>query len=339
MRAVVVREPGTLGVEEVPDPTPGPGQAVLRVAACGICGSDLHLHRKALLAAGAVMGHEFCGEVMEAAGGLRAGERVCALPALSCGRCSRCRSGLGAFCAAQRTLGLGDAPGAFAEYVAVAAHEAVRLPEEVDDECGALVEPLAVGLHAVNVGRIRRGESCLVIGAGPIGLAAALWARHFGAERIVVSEPGAGRRRIAEALGATAVLDPGADDFDEALAHELPEGADVVFEAVGSPGRIQEAVDRARFRGRVVVAGVCMDTDAIQPLRATFKEASLHFVLAYEKDDFQYTVDMLAQGRIDPAPMVTDRVGLSEVPAVFDALAQPGERAKVLVRPGAPNAR
>jgi threonine dehydrogenase-like Zn-dependent dehydrogenase len=109
----------------------------------------------------------------------------------------------------------------------------------------------------------------------------------------------------------------------------------VVFEAVGTPGRIQEAVESARFRGRVVTAGMCLAPDSIQPIRAAAKEVGLHFVVAYEKDDFQYTVDMLEQGRIEPAPMVTDRIGLDEVPAIFDLLARPGDRAKVLVQPAA----
>src|SRR5262245_31894591 len=149
MKALVVREGGALAVETVADPAPGPDQLVLRVDACGICGSDLHMHERGLFPAGAVPGHEFCGEVMEASNGFAPGTRVCALPSLSCGKCQRCRSGLGAYCLQQTTIGLGTAPGAFAEYVAVAAHEAVRLPDGIGAEAGALVEPLAVALHGV----------------------------------------------------------------------------------------------------------------------------------------------------------------------------------------------
>ena len=179
MRAVVVSGSGELGTETVPDPSPAPGQLVLRVSRCGICGSDLHVHQLGLLEAGAVMGHEFCGEVMESAEGFRAGEHVTALPTLSCGHCERCRRGMGMYCQRRRVIGLGEAPGAFAELVAVAVHEIVRLPDGVDDDHGALIEPLAVGLHAVKTAGIRRGERCVVLGAGPIGLAALIWARHF----------------------------------------------------------------------------------------------------------------------------------------------------------------
>jgi (R,R)-butanediol dehydrogenase/meso-butanediol dehydrogenase/diacetyl reductase len=334
MRAVVVAGPRRLAVESVPDPTPEPGQVVLRVSACGICGSDLHVHQAGFLPAGAIMGHEFCGEVMEASGALRSGDRVCALPVLSCGRCARCRSGLGAYCGAQRALGFGQASGAYAEYVAVAEHETVRLPSGVDDERAALVEPLAVGLHAVEVGRVEPGARCLVIGAGPIGLAIALWARQRGAAEVIVSERAAGRRALAGRLGATHVVDPEREDLGAVLARSAPEGADVVFEAVGAPGLIQACLERVRFRGRVVVAGVCFTPDTIQPGPAVLKEAALHFVLAYEKRDFERTVELLDAGRIEPAPLVTDRIGLAAVPDAFAALERPTDQCKVLVLPG-----
>jgi (R,R)-butanediol dehydrogenase/meso-butanediol dehydrogenase/diacetyl reductase len=334
VKAVVVTAPGKLAAETLPDPTPAPGELVLRVRACGICGTDLHLLGHGLLPAGSVMGHEFCGEVMESRGSWRAGDRVCALPVLSCGACARCRSGLGAYCAAGRALGFGAVPGAFAEYVAVSAQETVRLPPGVDDTLGALVEPLAVGLHAVNGGRLRQGESCVVVGAGPIGLAIALWARHFGASEVVVSETDAGRRVLAERVGATAVIDPGREPLAQRVAALLPDGPEVVFEAAGAPGLVQQALDLARFRGRVVVAGVGFAPEPIRPLDAMQKEASLHFVLAYEKDDFQYTVDLLEQGRIAPGAMVTDRIGLGAAPEAFEALRRPEGRGKVLVMPG-----
>jgi (R,R)-butanediol dehydrogenase/meso-butanediol dehydrogenase/diacetyl reductase len=329
----VVRASGELDVAHVPDPEPGPDRLVLRVRACGICGTDLHLLHHHVLPAGSVMGHEFSGEVMAAGAGFRAGERACALPVLSCGRCERCRSGLGAFCEARQPVGLGGAPGAFAEYVAVAPHETVRLPPGVDDEHGALVEPLAVALHAVRAARLRRGERCLVLGAGPIGLAAVLWARHFGAARIVVAEPIAARRELAGRVGATAVLDPAHEDPATTLARRVPEGPDVVIEAAGGSGLIRQALSAVRFRGRVVVAGVCLATDEIEPLAALRKEASVHFVMAYEKDDFQYGIDMIDRGRIDPSPLVTGHVDLAGVADAFARLAGPERRGKVLVCP------
>jgi (R,R)-butanediol dehydrogenase/meso-butanediol dehydrogenase/diacetyl reductase len=203
----------------------------------------------------------------------------------------------------------------------------------VDDEQAALVEPLAVGLHAAEVGRVQPGERCLVIGAGPIGLAITLWARERGAE-VVVSERAAGRRALAERLGATRVVDPEREDLAGVLAGGAPDGVDVAFEAVGARGLIQQCIERVRFRGRVVVAGVCITPDTFQPGPAVLKEAALHFVLAYEKRDFQRTVELLDRGRLQPSVLITDRIGLDAVPDAFAAPEHPTDQCKVLVRPG-----
>jgi threonine dehydrogenase-like Zn-dependent dehydrogenase len=312
----------------VPDPVPGDGELVLRVSACGICGSDLHVHERGLLPAGSIMGHEFAGEVAETAHGFRAGELVCALPGLSCGTCQRCRSGLGAYCVKMRPLGLGVAPGAFAEYVAVAAHETLRLPAGVGADAGALVEPLAVGLHAVRVAKLRRGDGCLILGGGPIGLGALLWARYFDAGPVVVCERAPARIRLAEELGATAAVPP--DALDDAIARHFPEGAPIVIEAIGAPGLIQRSLAAVGFRGRVVVAGVCFGKDELEPLPALLREATVQFVFAYEKDDFQFTIDALANGRIAPLAMVTARCALAEVPAAFASLTGAPPHGKVM---------
>jgi len=328
MKALVCRDK-KLAIETIPDPEPGPGQLILRVESCGICGTDLSLQKAGVLADGTVMGHEFAGEVLESGHGFKAGERVCALPMLSCGRCNRCKSGLGAFCQKVLLMGVGPAQGAFAELVPIAAHETVRLPAQLRPQDGALVEPMAVALHAARTARVRPGEGVVVLGAGPIGLAAVVWARHFGASQVLVSDRVPERREMAERLGATGTAEPG-PALDDLLATRIPEGADVVIEAVGAPGLIQQALAAMRFRGRVVVAGVCMGPDTIQPFPAITKEASVHFVLAYEKDDFQYTIDMLEAGRISPQPMVTSQVALEDVPGAFETLATPCEQCKVL---------
>jgi len=332
MQAIVSKGPRSLALEEVADPAPRPGELVLRVQGCGICGSDLHLYQSGLLPPGAILGHEFAGELMESAAGHQAGDRFCAIPTLSCGACAKCLTGLSAFCTnGSRAIGLGPAAGALAEYVAVSPHNLVKLPAGVGSDLGALVEPLAVGLHAVNVARVRPHEAALVMGAGPVGLAVTLWLRHLGVRTILVSEKCPGRREIAGQLGASSVVEP--SGLLPATQRVAPEGIDVVFEATGAPGLIAQSLNATSFRGRVVVAGVCNHPDTIFPLAGILKEATLHFVLAYELADFRYTVAMLEQGRLDPAPMVTDRIGLAEVPAMFETLAAPTTQAKVLIDP------
>jgi len=337
MHAAVFRALGKpLEIAEVPDPKPGPSDLVLRVRACGICGSDLHAASLPPgLPPGSVMGHEFAGEVVEvgreAAGQFRVGERVCALPFIGCGRCHACLSGDGIRCAQIVTTGLGVSPGAYAEFVKVGAGETLRLPEAVGFADGALVEPLSVGLHAVHEARLEPGANVLVLGAGPIGLATALWARFFGARTVMVSENAPGRRALAVRFGASHVIDPSNEIAGAAFVKAAGAPPDVIFECVGIPGMIQQCVMLAPPRGRIIVVGVCVQADTIFPMFAIVKEISLRFVVGYRKQDFQLTLDMLAANRIAAAAMVTDRVDLAQLPAAFEALKQPTTQCKVML--------
>ncbi|MCE2391404.1 MAG: alcohol dehydrogenase catalytic domain-containing protein [Proteobacteria bacterium] len=332
------RGPGEpLSIERVPDPSPEPGDLVLRVQGCGICGSDLHMSEQRM-PPGMVMGHEYAGEVVEvgpeaAAGGWRTGERVCALPLAGCGRCVHCHAGNVHFCQAARSFGLGQAAGGYAEYVLAGAAESFRLPEALDGVQGALVEPLAVGLHIVGAARLRAGDNVLVIGAGPVGVAATLWARHFGAREIGVSDPVAGRRELAGRQGATFEIDPGSQEVLPAFEARAGGPPSVILECVGVPGMIQAAFDAAPPQGRVVIAGVCIERDSILPLGAVAKELSVRFAAYYNKTDFAYALDMLASGRVDPSGLITDVIGLAELPAAFESLRRPTSQCKVVVDP------
>ncbi len=324
-----------LVIEEVPEPVPGPRDLVVEVKCCGICGTDLHAASlPGGLPPGSVMGHEFAGEVVEvgseADGNFAAGDRVTAIPAIGCGHCRDCLAGDVMRCSEVEITGLGQVPGAYAQFVRVGSNEALRLPEGVDFRLGALVEPLAVGLHAVKAAGLAPGQEVLVLGAGPIGLAVTLWARFFGARSILVSEPAEGRRAMASALGASEVL-AGAEAAAPALAERPGGGVDVIFECVGVPGLLAESVNLAAARSKVVVAGVCAQPDSFVPALAVIKELQFQFVLGYHKSDFGLTLDMLASGRIDPWPMVTDRVGLADLPGAFEALKNPADQCKVLV--------
>jgi (R,R)-butanediol dehydrogenase/meso-butanediol dehydrogenase/diacetyl reductase len=340
MQAAVLRALGQpLEIREVPEPKPGANELVLRVKSCGICGSDLHAASiPPGLPSGSVMGHEFSGEIVElgreAASQFRVGERVCALPFISCGQCAACLTGDGIRCAKILATGLGQAPGAYAEYVKVGVAETLRLPDPVSFRGGALVEPLSVGLHAVHAARLEPGANVLVLGAGPIGLATALWSRFFGARTVLVSEKAPGRRALAEKFGATHVIDP-ANEIVGAAFTKATGGAapDVIFECVGVPGMIQQCVLLAPPRGRIVVVGVCMQPDTLFPMIAIVKEVSLHFVVGYRKQDFQLTLDMLAAERIAGEAMITDVVDLAALPAAFEALKQPSTQCKVMLQP------
>jgi 2-desacetyl-2-hydroxyethyl bacteriochlorophyllide A dehydrogenase len=337
MKAAVFREIGKkLSIEEVPEPEPGKGDLIVRVRACGVCGSDLHISElPGAMPAGTIMGHEFAGEVVEvgaeARGEFELGDRVCPLPFISCGSCAACLTGLVSRCPEVQAIGLGQLPGAYAERIRVGARETLHLPDAVSLREGALVEPLSVGLHAVRQAGLEPGADVLVLGAGPIGLSTALWADFCGARTVAVSEKIAGRLELAEKFGASCLIDASKQDvaaaFDEAAGHP----PDVIFECVGVPDMLQQCIMLAPAGGRVVVVGVCMQSDTLVPVLAILKELVFHFVLGYTRQEFQFTIDMLGKGRIRGEPMVTDGVGLSELPGVFEALKQPGSQCKVIL--------
>ncbi|HZO82631.1 MAG TPA: alcohol dehydrogenase catalytic domain-containing protein [Candidatus Binataceae bacterium] len=335
MKAVVYQRPNELEVVDLPRPKAGAGEVVLKVHACGICGSDLHAVQHGFgLRPGSVMGHEFCGEIVELGPGVSGyaeGERVTSLPYIGCGTCEFCRKGQGIHCENIRGLGLGQLPGAYAEYVMCGARSLFKLPAGVDSRLGAMVEPLSVGLHGVKRAGLGRGASCVVMGAGPIGLATLVWCKARGASTILVSELAAGRAELARRLGATEVVNPTAKDPAERMRELTGRAPDLVFECIGVRSTLEAAIHMVSTLGRVVVLGVCMEPDQITPVSCIFKELSLDFVLGYNDADFQETIDALAAGAIDPRPMVTDVIGVEQVPEMFEALRKPGNRAKVIV--------
>jgi (R,R)-butanediol dehydrogenase/meso-butanediol dehydrogenase/diacetyl reductase len=323
-----------LSVEQAPEPLPGPGEIVLAVGACGICGSDLHAAEVPDygLRPGTVLGHEFAGTVIRSADpAWQPGDRAAVIPFALCADCEphgACRDGLVPVCPAMRGLGFSPAaPGGYAQQVKARASQALRLPDGVSLQDGALLEPLAVAQHAVALAGITPGMRVLVVGAGPIGLGVAAIAALAGAE-VTVSEPAAGRRGRALRVGAAAVLDPVTEDPAPAFR-----AAEVVIECVGIPGMLQRCIEMARPQGRIVVVGVCMEEDRIRPRMAIRKELALRFAFAYTPADFAAVLDHLAAGRLRGADFVTAVIGLDALPATFEALRRPGEQVKVLVDP------
>ena len=280
------------------DPTPGAGELVVQVTACGVCGSDLHA--RPAMPDGTIMGHEFCGEVVAVGPGAerawREGSRVAVLPVLSCGECSWCRAGEVAHCRAARLIGLGGSPGGFAELAVVSSALAFEVPEELPDIYGALVEPFAVGLHTARAAGISTGDDVLIMGAGPVGLTTTRWAREMGARRIVVSDPAATRRRMSEDFGATAVVDPTVDE----LGHDF----DVVIDCVGRPGLLDRAIDATRTKGRILVAGVCVEPDPYLPVLALLKELTIGFSVYYRPDEFEHVKGHTTLGERILAPFL-----------------------------------
>jgi len=331
MRAAVLQGNSKLAVEDVDRPPMEPGELLLRVRNCGICGSDLHAVHS--MPPGTIFGHEFAGEVVEVTDGVegwKVGDRAVSLPYFSCGQCDRCRRGDGILCMQIRGIGLGPVGGAYAELVRVQPENSFVVPTNVSFREAALVEPLAVGLHGVRRSRLAAGGTCVILGAGPIGIATLVWARDLGA-RTVISDPSPGRRAMAEKFGATAIVDPKIDDPGFVARDIAGDEINTVFECVGNPGLIQSAMGIASLRAQIVVVGVCMATDEIFPIHGILKELEIDFVLGYSRSEFRETLEAIASKRIDPTPMITDVIDLDGVPDAFEALATPNTQCKVSI--------
>lgn len=322
-----------LAVEGIADPVPEPGQVVLKVSRCGICGSDLHMTEDEAfgVSAGDVLGHEFVGEVVDTAAGvsvLKPGDLVSVIPIRGCGKCASCRAGEPAWCSAMMLQG-----GGYAEYAATMEHQCVRLPQGLSLADGAIIEPVAVALHGINLSGLKKGDRVLVLGAGPIGLAVAFWARHFGAAEVVVQDIAEHQRQRAMEMGATGfVVDP--EDPVGAAERALGGKADIVFECVGIPGLIAQAVDQVRVKGTVLVLGLCTRPDSFVPFTALSKEVRIQTSAFFTQQEYEASLDVLERGAAEPRALVTDTIALDEVPARFEALKRRTHDCKVLIAPG-----
>jgi 2-desacetyl-2-hydroxyethyl bacteriochlorophyllide A dehydrogenase len=336
LKAAVYHQPGQpLSIENVTRPTPGSNELMVKVHACGICGTDLHATHASLEEPdkGLILGHEFVGTIQAVgegvAGSWAIGDAVCSLPFIACGSCTACRAGRPFECAGQKIVGL-DVAGGFAEYVVTGEAETLALPAGLSLDKAVLTEPLAVGWHAVLEAGVDAADTVLVMGAGPIGLSVVLWCRHVGVKSIVVIEKNPARAQMAVHFGATEQLDPG-QDLTAQLA-KLNFSPSVVFECAGVPGLIQEGIELVAPRGRVIVVGLFDGEDQFVPQLALVKQLKLIFTIAYTRGDFQYVIDALAEGLIDPTPMITSVVSLDDMPAAFESLKHTDTDCKIVVR-------
>ena len=260
-----------LEVVEVPDPKPAAGEMIVRVRDCGICGSDLHAAKFGFkMPPGTIMGHEFSAVVDEIGAGVTGfapGDPVVVMSYVACGECENCRTGKSARCRKMKGVGFGDVPGAYAEKMKTTPGSCFKMPAAMSHRLGATVEPLVVGLHGVHRAQLRAGETCVIMGAGPIGLVTLLWARFAGARTIVVSEMADGRRDKALAMGADAVGHPRVKSPAAMMQEMTGAPPDVVFECIGAARHARRSGDlcasrRARSRARRMHGGRFVPPDA-----------------------------------------------------------------------------
>ncbi len=337
MKACVFKAIGApLEVVELPDPIAGPGELVVRVKACGICGSDLHAatSAKANLALGTVMGHELAG-VVDRIGpnvnGFEPGDPVVVMSYLACGECASCRAGIGVRCEAMTLVGFGEAPGGYAELIKTRPGSVFKIPPTMSFRAAATVEPLVVGLHGLRRARFQAGETCVIMGAGSIGLMTLLWARFAGARAIVVSELLLDRREVALKLGADAAIDPRMHSPSATMQRLTGAGPNVVFECIGEAGTMAQAISHAPRGGRVTILGVSMEDDGFPPGLAMSKELEINFSLGLEPGEIETAIAVLASGRLSTDPMITHTVGIEDLPRAFAALSRPTRQTKVML--------
>lgn len=333
MKAAVFHElHRPLVVENVGDPRPTGAEVLVRVGRCGICGSDLHMTEEPAfgIKPGVVLGHEFAGEIIELgkdASGFKVGDHVAVAPLRGCGHCPSCLAGEPAWCSAMMLQG-----GGYAELALATDRQCRKLPSTTSLEDGALVEPLAVALHGVALSGLTMGARVLVMGAGPIGLGVAFWARRRGAAKVAMLDLTTLQSELAQTMGATSFVTADADAVAKVNA-ALGGPPDIVFECVGRPGIIAQALEYLKPRGTIVMLGLCTAEDSFIPFRAVSKEARLITSAFFTMGEYQAALDALDGGNAPPHAMITETVALSAMPAAFEALRKRTSQCKVMVKP------
>jgi (R,R)-butanediol dehydrogenase/meso-butanediol dehydrogenase/diacetyl reductase len=325
MKAALVKSDGSLEVRDYPNPEPGPGDLVVKVAYCGICGSDIHLLERGLLPPDCIIGHELSGHIVSVGDeveGWKEGDAVVVLPLDPCFECEPCRKGNIQICqnGITRGYGLGINPGGFSEYMLVKPSMLFRVPEGLDMKTAALNEPWSVAFHGVSMSDFCFGARAVVMGAGPIGLLCIYALKASGASEIYVTEPDEFRRERATAAGADMVIDPSKEYVDSYIKEATGSAPDYVFDCAGTANSLDEAAVILNQHGRIVVLGVYMDNARIFPLSWFAKEIRLNFSLGYNLQEFGAGIKLLGKGLVDGDVVTSDVLPLSEIDNAFKML-------------------
>ena len=331
MKAVVIEKPNSMSVSKIDDPTPSAGEAVIKVEACGICGTDIHVLRGEFAPTRypIVPGHEFCGEVVAVANdvkNVKVGDFVAVDPSLFCGHCRQCRRGKFNLCENWNATGVGSANGASAEFVAVPSANAFQLPPEMPRHWGALVEPLSCAVHGLDQVDLRVADNYLIYGAGTMGLLLAQLAKDSGASQLDMVERNPKRHDLAKRLAADRIA-VSADELDR------PQGWDVVIDATGVVPAIEDGLKRVARGGTFLMFGVANAdaTATFNPFKIYNDEIKIIGSMAV-LHSFERALTLLAKGVIDSEAMITNRFPLDEYSKAIDTFLA-GTGLKVQVSP------
>ena len=328
MKAMKFPEAGKAEIVEVPVPTPGPSEVLVRVRATGICASDVaafkgtHNFRRPPV----ITGHELAGEIVtlgQDVTGLRVGDRVALEPHVGCGHCDYCRQDNYHECPEKRFVGVGEWIGAFAEYVVATDSMCHTIPGRMPFDEAAMLEPFCVGLHAVRRADLRMGETVAILGVGTIGMMALLAARCGGPGWTVVTDPSAAKRELAIRCGADVALDPAREDAAAAILKATGgRGVDVVFVAAAAPGVLDQAVNVCRRMGRIVIIASFFSGGGVEAKLVQQREQTVLGTSMYTGVDYRLAIRLWEQGRLGQFhTLVSERIRLDHAPEAVVALA------------------
>ena len=337
MRAAVYQGEQKFTIDDLPTPSPGPGQVLIKVNMCAICGTDVHAFLYDIAPPGTVLGHEYCGEIVEVGSEItrwKVGDRVIGgggEPPPGSEPAVRKEPRFN-----YRTRGFpeGSIRG-YAEYIAMDEWQPIAVPDGVPNEAAAMCEPSAVAVHAVRRSRVRVGDSVGVIGAGPIGLLVAQVAQAAGASKVMVSEPTPGRKAAAASIGVEAVIDPTEQDVEqEMVAMTDGLGPDVVFDCAGIKGTLDQAFNIVRRAGEVVLVAVPWEAMPVLAVDWMARETEFKASWGSSPSDWHVALNMMASGKLSMAPLVSDQsyVSLEGIQAAFEALVKPSTQVQMVVR-------
>lgn len=339
MKACAIKCAREFEIKDIEEPVSTNGSVIVNILKSGICGSDIHYWVSGQ-PIGLVMGHEFCGKVLDPGSrtDLNVGDRVTALPISPCGECEACKKGEIQYCKDtwKDAVGLSlTNPGGLTSKISIRPDMVIKVPESMSDDEVAMVEPVAVGLHAVHLGNIAVGDNVLVIGGGIIGLVSAMFAKLEGASRVVLLETNELRGKKSVELG---VADEwyNANDQEAAakLLKETNGGFDIVLECVGISATVNNSINMVKQGGKVILVGVSLEPIPTYTVLAVMKELILQGAIGYTYDEFKTCIDLIASNKIDVKKFISDIVSLEEVQLSYERLTSGTDEAiKILVDP------
>ena len=316
MKSIVWHGPYEASLENSPKPVPKEGEALIRVAYAGICGSDITIYSGKHWRAKPPMipGHEFSGEIVEVnASGtdFKAGDHVVVEPLLPCGKCYACESGAYHVCTSLKLLG-NDCDGGFAEYVVAPAHRVYHLPDNLGLKEAALVEPSAVATHDVRRSRVKLGDHVVVLGGGPIGLLVAQVARVVSARPVEIVEVSDWRVDLARQMGFDPINPKKVDMVQEVLRRTGGRGADVLFDTAGAASVVAQFAALTRVHGQVVIVAMPKEPHPVDTAAFALKEIDLRGCRVYNADDYRAAINLIAEGKIDVKSMISHVIPLEQ---------------------------